>query len=393
MVELPRGPRGGLQGRPALRLPARQRAPPAQRAPARPGAHRPPVPGRRDGGGAPAHGRGPPDAGATTAPPCPSSRGRSRSAPALPAAQSLLGRALMGAGRRDDAVKAFAAELARNPNDFDANLYLGLMLKDDGRLDEAHEHLKRAQRLRSRDVAVQYALGALHLAAGRTEEARKALEIVIAEAPDYRQGHVLLATAYYRLKEKEKGDREQAIAETLRAAEQAATGAGTTWPGHARVCPEPRRRERRRARGEADAAWRVLAAARTAGAPAPAGAVASSSLVSRGQAAAARRRPARGSGRALRQGAGPAAGLGGRPPGPGHHPLRPQALRPTRATTCSGSRRRPRGRRGLGPPRADATRGWATTTAALTGADARPRSWGSRHRRCSSPSGWSRRSS
>jgi tetratricopeptide (TPR) repeat protein len=140
---------------------------------------------------------------------------------ALPAARSLLGRALMGAGRRDEAVKAFSAELARNPNDFDANLYLGLMLKDDGRLDESHEHLKRAQRLRPRDVAVQYALGALHLAAGRTEDARQALEIVVAEAPDYRQGHVLLATAYYRLKEKEKGDREQAIAETLRAAEQA----------------------------------------------------------------------------------------------------------------------------------------------------------------------------
>ena len=141
--------------------------------------------------------------------------------PALPGAHSLLGRALMGAARRDDAVKAFAAELAVNPNDFDANLYLGLMLKDDGRLDEAHEHLKRAQRLRARDVSVEYALGALHLAAGRAEEAQKALEIVIAEAPDYRQGHVLLATAYYRLKEKEKGDREQAIAEKLRAAEQA----------------------------------------------------------------------------------------------------------------------------------------------------------------------------
>ena len=92
---------------------------------------------------------------------------------ALAGAQSLLGRALMGAGRRDDAIKAFTAELTRNPNDFDANLYLGIMLKDDGKLDEAHEHLKRAQRLRSRDVAVQYALGALHLAAGRTEEARQ----------------------------------------------------------------------------------------------------------------------------------------------------------------------------------------------------------------------------
>jgi hypothetical protein len=49
----------------------------------------------------------------------------------------------MGAGRRDDAIKAFTAELTRNPNDFDANLYLGIMLKDDGKLDEAYEHLKR----------------------------------------------------------------------------------------------------------------------------------------------------------------------------------------------------------------------------------------------------------
>jgi tetratricopeptide (TPR) repeat protein len=159
---------------------------------------------------------------------------------ALAGAQSLLGRALMGAGRRDDAIKAFTAELTRNPNDFDANLYLGIMLKDDGKLDEAHEHLKRAQRLRSRDVAVQYALGALHLAAGRTEEARQALEIVTAESPDYRQGHVLLATAYYRLKDKEKGDREQALAEKLRAAEQAQEP-GASVPSPPPSVPEIRR--------------------------------------------------------------------------------------------------------------------------------------------------------
>jgi tetratricopeptide (TPR) repeat protein len=160
--------------------------------------------------------------------------------PALPGAHSLLGRALMGAARRDDAVKAFTAELALSPNDFDANLYLGLMLKDDGRLDEAYEHLKRAQRLRPRDVSVSYALGALHLAAGRTEEARQALETVIAEAPDYRQGHVLLATAYYRLKEKDKGDREQALAEKLRAAEQAAEAGAQENLGPAyRAVPPP----------------------------------------------------------------------------------------------------------------------------------------------------------
>jgi tetratricopeptide (TPR) repeat protein len=139
----------------------------------------------------------------------------------LPAVHSLLGRALMGIGRRDEAKAAFERELARNPNDFDSNLYLGLFLKDEGRLDEAQEHLKRAGRLRSGDLAVLYMLGSLHLAAGRAEEARQALEAVTARAPTYRQAHVLLATAYYRLKDREQGDRHRDIAEKLRAEEQA----------------------------------------------------------------------------------------------------------------------------------------------------------------------------
>ena len=139
----------------------------------------------------------------------------------LPAVHSLLGRALMGIGRRDDAKAAFERELARNANDFDSNLYLGLFLKDEGRLDEAQEHLKRAGRLRSQDPAVLYLLGSLHLAAGRAEEARQMLETVTARAPSYRQAHVLLATAYYRLKDQAQGDKHRDIAEKLRAEEQA----------------------------------------------------------------------------------------------------------------------------------------------------------------------------
>jgi tetratricopeptide (TPR) repeat protein len=142
--------------------------------------------------------------------------------PALPSVQSMLGRAFMGVGRVDDAKAAFARELARDPNDFDANLYLGLFLKDEGKLDEAHEHLKRASRLRSQDLAVLYMLGSLHLAAGRPEQARDALETVTARAPKYRQAHVLLATAYYRLKDKAKGDAHRDIAEKLRTEQQAA---------------------------------------------------------------------------------------------------------------------------------------------------------------------------
>jgi tetratricopeptide (TPR) repeat protein len=136
--------------------------------------------------------------------------------PRLATVHSLHGRALMDAGRRQEAAEAFRRELENNPNDFDSNLYLGLLMKDENRLDESSDHLRRASRLRAQDPRVLYGLGGLHLAAGRLEEAQQALEAVTAAVPEYTQAHVLLATVYYRQKKKDLGDRERAIAEKLR---------------------------------------------------------------------------------------------------------------------------------------------------------------------------------
>lgn len=136
--------------------------------------------------------------------------------PRLPAVHSFHGLALMDLGRRPEALEAFRRELAGNPNDFDSNLYLGLLLKDEGWLDEAGDHLRRAARLRPHDPRVLYGLGSLHLSTGRVEEAEKALEAVTAAVPEYAQAHVLLAMVYYRQKKKDLGDRERAIAERLR---------------------------------------------------------------------------------------------------------------------------------------------------------------------------------
>jgi tetratricopeptide (TPR) repeat protein len=141
--------------------------------------------------------------------------------PKLPTVHSLYGRALMETGRRQEAGEAFRRELQNNPNDFDSNLYRGLLLRDEGQLDEAFDHLKRAGRLRAQDPRVLYALGSLHLAAGRIPEAEKSLEAVTAAVPDYMQAHVLLATVYYRQKKKDLGDRERDIVERLRRERQA----------------------------------------------------------------------------------------------------------------------------------------------------------------------------
>jgi Flp pilus assembly protein TadD len=57
-------------------------------------------------------------------------------------------------------------EVADNPNDFDANLYLGILLKRDKSLDEAFEHLSRATRLRPRDAYARFQLASLHARVG-----------------------------------------------------------------------------------------------------------------------------------------------------------------------------------------------------------------------------------
>ena len=141
--------------------------------------------------------------------------------PTLPTVYSFYGRALMGTGRRPEAAEAFRKELEGNPNDFDSNLYLGLLMKDEERLDESLDHLKRAGRLRPKDTRVLYGLGSLHLRTGGIDDAQRELEALVQQVPDYTQGHVLLAMVYYRQKKKELGDRERAIVQKHKVERQA----------------------------------------------------------------------------------------------------------------------------------------------------------------------------
>ena len=137
--------------------------------------------------------------------------------PDLPTVHSLLGVALMNAGDRPAAMVAFRRELKTNPNDFQANLHLGLLLRDENRLDEAHDYLVRAARLRPRNPDVMYGMARVQLGREDLAAARKTLEELVASAPQFEGGHVLLATVYYRLGRKDDGDRERAIVERLKA--------------------------------------------------------------------------------------------------------------------------------------------------------------------------------
>ncbi|MET0650406.1 MAG: tetratricopeptide repeat protein [Pyrinomonadaceae bacterium] len=156
--------------------------------------------------------------------------------PRLPTLRAWQGRAFMRMGDSERAKAAFKSELADNPNDFDANLYMGILLRQDKLFDEAHVFLSRAVQLRPRERYAHYHLGAVLAALGKPEEARPLLEGVAKDHPDFVEARALLASVYYRLNRKEDGDRERALVRKL-SSEQQATQPGAQNNGAAPQTP------------------------------------------------------------------------------------------------------------------------------------------------------------
>lgn len=141
--------------------------------------------------------------------------------PKLPGLQAWHGRVLMRLGDTEKAKAAFRTELAANPNDFESNLFIGMLLRQDKQTDAALSYLKRAIQLRPREQYARYHLAAVHVAAGKPADALPLLEGVLKEHADFVEARVLLASVYYRLNRKEDGDREQALIQKSNAEQQA----------------------------------------------------------------------------------------------------------------------------------------------------------------------------
>lgn len=141
--------------------------------------------------------------------------------PKLPTANALYGRALLGSGDAAGAAKAFRAELAVNPGDFESLLNLAVLVKQDMDLAEARKLLALALRIRPGDAGVRYQLASMDVTEGKVAEARAQFEALVKETPDFTEAHVSLAAIYYRLKMKAEGDREREIVRKLNEAVQA----------------------------------------------------------------------------------------------------------------------------------------------------------------------------
>jgi Tfp pilus assembly protein PilF len=141
--------------------------------------------------------------------------------PKLPGAHSYLALVLLRGADTVGAAAEFQKELANDPNDFDANLQLGGLLRQEDKFDEARHLLEHALFVRPGDYAARYQIATIDMSQGHIEEARKGLESLVKEAPQFTEAHVSLATVYYRLKRKEDGDREREVVKRLNAEQQA----------------------------------------------------------------------------------------------------------------------------------------------------------------------------
>jgi tetratricopeptide (TPR) repeat protein len=141
--------------------------------------------------------------------------------PDLPEVNSYYAQVLFASGETEASRKVFEKELARNPNDFQSNVHVGLMMRQDEKYDEAMKYLKRALLARPGDVAVRYQIALVKMAQGNDDVARDELEQIVTEAPTFTEAHVSLSIIYFRQKRKEDGNRERAIVQKLNADRQA----------------------------------------------------------------------------------------------------------------------------------------------------------------------------
>lgn len=140
--------------------------------------------------------------------------------PNLPRIYVLTGMAEEMDGDAAGAVPLLRKALDRNPQSFNANLYLGAILLKRRKMTEAGTYLRHAARLKPSNPTAGYELAMWESTSQHYAAAAKILEALVKSNPDWLQPHVELAMVYYRLKDDAAGKKERAIVAKLKAKQQ-----------------------------------------------------------------------------------------------------------------------------------------------------------------------------
>jgi len=140
--------------------------------------------------------------------------------PRLPRIDALVGMARDKTGDQAGAEPEFRAALKIDPDDFDANLYLGAILYKRRDVDQAKPYLDKALALQPASSIARYELAMWKSTSGQYADAAKDLEQIEKEDPAWLEPHVELATVYYRLHRPADGAKEREIVARLMAEQQ-----------------------------------------------------------------------------------------------------------------------------------------------------------------------------
>lgn len=141
--------------------------------------------------------------------------------PNLPEAYSLRGRLAYVTADMDGAETAFRKALTLDSTAFEPLLWLGTLLREEGKDTEARAYLDRATQSRPDEIRVRYQYALLYSDEGNDQRAASMLQSLIKDAPDFTEAHRSLSTIYFRLGRAADGRQEKKIAEALEAAVQA----------------------------------------------------------------------------------------------------------------------------------------------------------------------------
>ncbi len=135
--------------------------------------------------------------------------------PGLPGLQSLYGQALLNTGDPDAAAEAFQKELASDPNQFEANLYLAQILTARSQWKDAEPLVRQALRVRPDSLAAALELATVCEGEGILGEARRQLERLERKWPKSAAVHQRLSEVDQKLHLTAEAAREKKLAADL----------------------------------------------------------------------------------------------------------------------------------------------------------------------------------
>lgn len=138
--------------------------------------------------------------------------------PNLPEAYSLKGRLSFLESDMKGAEASFRKALTLDANNFEALLWSGTLLRQEGRLEESQKFLSHALELQPADVRARYQFARVCSDLGDDKRAVELLEALVKDHPEYTEAHRSLVTIYFRLGRADDGRRERKVVEQMDAA-------------------------------------------------------------------------------------------------------------------------------------------------------------------------------